>query len=227
MPPEHHLWQLHHTTLCPFSRTIRLVLSKRGLAYGLVVAVPADLIAALKLGRDSRIPALRDRARGIRLVGSYSICEYLEETASGPSMLLGSGEQRAEVRRLVAWADDCLYVPVTLPLQIAAFDAGPQPVRPSSVMIGVAADFADMFIDEIGYLLDYRAWLAGPALSLADLAIAAHLSVLDYFGAVDWTGHGQAQTWYSVLKSRRSFQPLLADRIEGIEPPGHYSKIDS
>jgi glutathione S-transferase len=53
------------------------------------------------------------------------------------------------------------------------------------------------------------------------------LSVADYFGAIDWSGHDQAQTWYSVLKSRRSFQALLADRVAGINPPRIYGQIDT
>lgn len=220
-------WTLHHSKLCPFSRTVRLALSERGLAYRLVEDVPADRIAAMRLGRDSRIPALQDEARGIRLVGSYSICEYLEETASGPSMLLGSAEQRAEIRRLVAWADYYFYELVIRPAlrkQLPGHESrqpteGAEPAR--------ATASAEAFLDEIDMLLDSRRWLAGPTFNLADLAAAAHVSIADYLGVFEWSGHQQAHTWYSVLKSRRSFQPLLADRVDGIDPPKHYSKVDT
>ena len=39
----------------------------------------------------------------------------------------------------------------------------------------------------LGWLAETRKWLAGSQVSLADFAAAAHLSVLDYQGDVDWT----------------------------------------
>ena len=75
-------------------------------------------------------------------------------------------------------------------------------------------------------LLDHRRWIAGPGLSLADFTAAAHLSVIDYLGALDWRGHKQTKDWYAVMKSRPCFRPLLAERMEVIVPPGHYDKVD-
>ena len=75
-------------------------------------------------------------------------------------------------------------------------------------------------------LLDGRRWLAGPVLTLADLAAAAQLSVADYLGGIDWRGHKQTVDWYAVMKSRPSFRPLLGERMEVIMPPAHYDKPD-
>jgi glutathione S-transferase len=74
--------------------------------------------------------------------------------------------------------------------------------------------------------IDTRSWLAGPMLSLADLAAAAQLSVADYLGGIVWTGHEQTRTWYAVFKSRPSFRPLLAERMEVIQPPSHYADVN-
>src|SRR3546814_7733433 len=62
-------------------------------------------------------------------------------------------------------------------------------------------------------------------MSLADLAAAAHISVADYLGGIDWTGHEQTKGWYSGLKSRPSFRPLLAERMEIVTPPQYYEKV--
>ena len=78
---------------------------------------------------------------------------------------------------------------------------------------------ANAHLDYIDYLLDHRRWLAGPVLTMADLAAAAHLSVADYLGGIDWRGHKQTVDWYAVMKSRPSFRPLLAERMEVIMPP--------
>jgi glutathione S-transferase len=225
MSTEGNLWQLHHFALCPLSRKVRLLLSEKRIAFELIHVAPwesSPVFPRLKLA-----PTLRDPHRGLVLANSTVICEFIEETVPRASMMIGTAEQRAEIRRLVGWADDCLYAPVVLPMLIKAFGTSRQPEMPGQSVTGDATGTVNMYLDEIAYLLDHRAWLAGPTMSLADLAIAAHLSVSDYFGVIDWSGHEQAHTWYSVLKSRRSFQLLLADRVEGITPPRHYSQIDS
>jgi glutathione S-transferase len=68
--------------------------------------------------------------------------------------------------------------------------------------------------------------MAGSTLSLADLAAAAQISVADYLGGIDWKGHEQTRGWYSVMKSRPSFRPLLTERMDVIHPPAHYAQVD-
>jgi glutathione S-transferase len=74
--------------------------------------------------------------------------------------------------------------------------------------------------------LGERDWLAGGRLSLGDFAAAAHLSVIDYFGDVPWSDFGAVKVWYSTIKSRPCFRPLLADRWPGLVPAGHYDDLD-
>ena len=221
------VWQLFHQTLCPFSRTVRLLLGELRLAYELGEVAPDNDPHRARTGYRDILPRLCDPIRGITLTGHWSVCEYLEETALVPRMLIGSAEQRAEIRRLVAWADQDFYEHVTQP-ELAGRLPG-SAGRRTKVSYGLsrAVRNADTLLDELDTLLDRRMWLAGPTLTLADLVAAAQVSVADYFGVINWSGHDQAQTWYSVLKSRRCFQPLLADRVEGIIPPRHYAQIDS
>ena len=51
-------------------------------------------------------------------------------------------------------------------------------------------------------------------------------TVADYLNGVDWTGHGEAKQWYSAIKSRPTFRPLLGEKMEGLAPPAHYDKLD-
>jgi glutathione S-transferase len=85
---------------------------------------------------------------------------------------------------------------------------------------------ANEHLDYIDWLIDHRPWLAGAQMSLADLAAAAQISVADYLGGIDWTGHEQSRGWYAVFKSRPSFRPLLSERMEVIQPPVHYAQVD-
>ena len=81
-------------------------------------------------------------------------------------------------------------------------------------------------MDYIDFLAERRRWLAGDELSMADLAAAAHLSLVDYLGNVPWDEHPETKNWYARIKSRPSFRPLLLDAIPGVPPPPHYADLD-
>jgi glutathione S-transferase len=85
---------------------------------------------------------------------------------------------------------------------------------------------AQIHLGYVDWLAGQYNWLAGPDISLADLAAAAHISVLDYFGDVDWRRYPEAKLWYMKLKSRPSFRPLLSDVLVGMPPASHYSNLD-
>ena len=76
------------------------------------------------------------------------------------------------------------------------------------------------------WLAGTRNWLAGGRITYADLAAAATISILDYLGEIDWTEYPSARDWYSRLKSRPSFRPLLGDRVRGLTPVSHYADLD-
>ena len=76
------------------------------------------------------------------------------------------------------------------------------------------------------YLFATRRWLAGDAMSLADFALAAHLSALDYLGDIDWSVSAETGDWYARIKSRPSFRPLLGDRVIHLPPSKSYADLD-
>jgi len=49
---------------------------------------------------------------------------------------------------------------------------------------------------------------------------------MDYLAAVPWEDHPATKDWYARIKSRPSFQGLLADNIPGLSPPKHYADLD-
>ncbi|MEO1969336.1 MAG: glutathione S-transferase family protein [Sphingomonadaceae bacterium] len=222
------MWQLHQFPLCPFSRKVRIVMGEKNLAYELVRENPWDKRDELwQLNHAGRIPVLHDTTRGTTIADSRAICEFLEEMVDRAPMLSGNSATRAEIRRLVALFDENFFQDVTAPLlqeKLAKRLMLRQP--PDSRALREAMKSAHGHLDYIDWLVDTRAWLGGSMLSLADMAAAAQISVADYLGGIDWAGHEQARTWYAVVKSRPSFRPLLAEKIEGIPPPAHYAMVD-
>ena len=97
---------------------------------------------------------------------------------------------------------------------------------PDGIAIRNANRAAELHLQYVDDLLDDNRWIAGPTFGIADINAAAQISVADYLGGIDWRGHGQAKVWYSALKSRPSFRPLLAERVRGVTPVSHYADLD-
>jgi len=223
------MWQLYQFPLCPFSRKVRLLMGEKGIGYDLLRENPWEgREEFLAMSPAGRTPVLRHAEKAFALADSRAICEYLEETVEKNPMINGTAHNRAEIRRLVALFDENFYEEVTGPLlnermkkRIVLRQA------PDARALREAMRLAHEHLYYIDYLIDHRPWLAGAQMSLADLAAAAQISVADYLGGLDWTGHEQARGWYSVFKSRPSFRPLLHERMEVIQPPSHYADVNA
>ncbi len=223
------MWLLYQFPLCPFSRKVRLLMGEKGIGYELVRESPwARRDEFLDMNPAGQTPVMVDAARdGAPLIDSTAICEYLEETVERNAMIAGMPENRAEIRRLVAWFDGPFYRDVTGPLlHERMIKRLAHRASPDAKGLREAMKAAIQHLDYIDYLLDHRQWLGGATMSLADLTAAAQISVTDYLGGIDWKSHEQTARWYRGLKSRPSFRPLLAERMELLSPPSHYDDVD-
>ncbi|MGE3692561.1 MAG: glutathione S-transferase family protein [Novosphingobium sp.] len=223
------MWQLYQFPLCPFSRKLRLLMSEKGIGYELWRENPWEQRDEFfDMNPAGRTPVLHDPEKGITLCDSQAICEYFEETEERTPMIRGTATERAEIRRLVALFDENFYADVTMPLLNERMKKRlVLRQTPDSRALRDAMRLAHEHLYYIDYLIDRRPWLAGSVMTLADLAAAAQISVADYLGGIDWSGHEQSRGWYSVFKSRPSFRPLLAERMDVIQPPSHYADVDA
>ena len=220
------MWQLHQFTLCPFSRKIRFQCAEKGVTVEIVHELPWEKRDAfVDLNPTGQTPVLRD---GVLVIAdSTAIAEYLEETVERTPLLGSGAAERAETRRMIAWVDGKFYSEVVVPLLgERMFKRVFQRAAPDSATLRAAAKAAESHLDYLDFLLDHRRWLSGLAFGLADIAAAAQLSVADYLAGIDWDGHEATRQWYSAIKSRPTFRPLLAERMEGLRPPIHYDKLD-
>lgn len=222
------MWQLFQFPLCPFSRKVRLALGEKGVGYDLIRESPWQRRDEfLDINPAGATPVMIESDKGHTLIDSRAICEYFEETVESPQLIPGAAQNRAEIRRLVAWFDENFHREVALPLMHERmFKRLIHRAPPDGTALREAMKAADAHLDYIDYLLDHRRWIGGGLFSLADLAAAAQISVADYLGGCNWSSHKQTRDWYAGLKSRPSFRPLLSERMEVITPPAHYDKVD-
>jgi glutathione S-transferase len=218
--------RLFQFTLCPFSRAVRFGLAEKGVVCELVDVFPWERDDALtRVNPAAQTPALV--GQGLSLADSTAILEYFDETVERSPLLGASATERAEARRLSAWYRERFFAEVTAPLmrermwkRVVVRD------MPDGRVIREAARAAEAQLQYLETLLLERRWLAGPTFGIADVQAAAQVSVADYLGGLDWSGHPQARQWYQALKSRPSFRVILGERMEGIRPPPHYDDPD-
>ncbi|KUO57569.1 MAG: glutathione S-transferase [Sphingomonadales bacterium BRH_c42] len=222
------MWRLYQFPLCPFSRKIRLLMGEKQIPYEMVREDPwAASETFYNLNPAGCTPVMVDEEREITLCDSRAIGEYLEETVDRAPMINGTVANRAEIRRLVALFDEKFHADVTAPLMNERMRKRlVLRQSPDSGALRHAMKMAHGHLDYMDWLIDNRPWLAGSTMSMADLAAAAQISVADYLGGIDWKGHEQSRGWYSVVKSRPSFRPLLSERMDVIQPPAHYAQVD-
>ena len=218
---------LYHLWLSPPCRKVRIVLREKGLDFELKAENTWERREEfLAINPAGEVPVLVEDD-GAVIADSAAICEYLEEVAPRPALLPGTAVERAEVRRLVAWFDAKFGAEVSDNL------VGEKILKrllrrgaPDARAIRAGRENIHYHLEYIGWLTERRNWLAGPDLSLADIAAAPHISAVDYLGDVPWDEHLPAKDWYVRIKSRPSFRPILADHIPGEPPPRHYADLD-
>lgn len=223
---------LLHSPLEPASRFIRLCLGEYGLEAELAEERVLDRRDGfLELNPAATLPVLIED--GTAVCGAGPIVEYLDETRGfdlGSRRLFPADPAaRAEMRRLVDWfglkfheeVSHLVYLEKVMKRSIRGAAGAPD-------MSAIRAARANVryHLKYVGFLMSRRAFLAGDWLTVADLAGAAHLSTVDYFGDVPWDEDEAAKTWYARMKSRPSFRSLLADTVPGLPPSATYADLD-
>ena len=198
------LHQFRHSAFC---EKVRLVLAYKGLDHGVVEVIPGlGQLELFRLSGQRQVPVLIDG--GEVIADSTAIALHLEERHPEPALLPRDPVLRARVLLLEDWADTSLAGGCRQALfQAAATDpvlrgsllpeTTPAPLRklvsviPGQVLSPVSEAVGDVLapceprqlrrnLDQLTALVTASPYLAGDRLSLADVAVAAQLTLLRF-----------------------------------------------
>jgi glutathione S-transferase len=194
------LHQFRHSAFC---EKVRLVLAAKRLPYRVVEVTPGvGQLQLYRLSGQRQVPVLVDGAEVI--ADSTAIARHLEVAHPEPVLLPADPALRAQVLLLEDWADTALAAGARLALvQAAAADsilrggllpeATPSPLRslveglPGGVLssVGQVIDHGGLEqlrsnLEHLCALVQAQPYLVGEQLTLADLAVAAQLSLLHF-----------------------------------------------
>jgi glutathione S-transferase len=211
--------RLVHLVMSPACRMARLMLGEKRLPFEVV---PAD-------EPQRHLPVFTD-LDGTSVIGIWALVDHLEGMHPDIPLVPGDDAERAEALRLLDWTNSKFYEEVTRRVLFEkanrAHTGSLSSHAPNmeNIRTGRTALLANL--RQVAPLAEARGFLAGRNLSLADLALAGHLSALDYYGEVPWAELPAITEWYTRIKSRPSFRPLLSDRVPGQFPAMHYAELD-
>lgn len=224
------MYKLYHQSLCPFSRKIRACLAAKNLEFQLINENfwerRKEFIA---MNPATTVPVLADMDGNI-IANSYVIIEYLEEKYNNEQSLIGDSlQERAESRRVQFWFDEKFFKDVSKYILYEKYYKRfviRKTASPESRILNIASENLITHLNYIEFLTEARQYLAGDRISIADFSAASHISILDYFGSINWRNHPIVREWYSLVKSHKNFNVILKDRVVNIEPPAYYDKLD-
>lgn len=192
------LHQFRHSAFC---EKVRLILAAKRLDYTVVEVTPGfGQLALFRLSGQRQVPVLVDGTEVI--ADSSAIALHLEAHYPTPLLLPADPRARAQVLLLEDWADTALAAGGRMALLQAMGtdsvvrgallpDATPAPLRsllgalPTDLFAGVGEVMGrserqqlQTNLEQLAALVSRHPYLIGDQLSLADLAVAAQLSLL-------------------------------------------------
>ncbi len=239
---------LYHAAMSPCVQKVRLTLAEKRLEWsGRLFDLQAKeqlTESFLAINPAGLVPALDHD--GVILTESTVICHYLDESfADGPRLTPDAPIDRARMRVWLKRVDDVLH-PNTGALVFGAFVRDrflalsenareallaqlPDPARRERQrrLIAEGLDAPDVAaalaayrgaMDKAEHALATAPWLAGPQLSLADLALLPYVFVCDYLGMACILDERPALAgWYARMKARPSFDDAITSFTDTAE----------
>jgi len=211
--------RLTHLVFQPASRLVRLMLGEKRLVVDPHAAEDAK----------AHLPVFVD-LDGTRCEGLWAIVDQIEGAYPELPLVPEEPAERGQALRWLDWTIAILGDQVTRKIVFEKanprFTGAPTRSTPDMNVIRSGREALRELLPLLGKAVEAQGNLAGRACTIADLALAAHLSALDYFGEMPWEANAAVREWYTRMKSRPSFRSLLADRVPGQPPVSHYAELD-
>jgi glutathione S-transferase len=199
----------------PYVRAALLALEEKRAEYELAAMQFGTLKQQPHLSRHpfGRIPAFEHD--GWTLYETQAIIRYVDVVVPGPRLQPEEPRAAARMNQVMGITDWYVMRQVSMPItrnRVVAPRVN-RPVDEEEVMQAIPN--ARICIAEIARLLDGHSWMAGDAISLADLLLAPHLSMFAHApeGAQILQEHENLSDWLSRIEARPSMQATTWDRL--------------
>ena len=199
-----------------YTRIARLALQEKGVSHQVetvdVFAPGGPPDAYLRRHPFGRIPAFRHSE--VSLYEACAICRYVDEAFSGPRLQSADAAGRARMTQIISMLDAYAFRPMVLDIYVERVSAPARGRTPDEARIAAALAPAERCLSALRVLIGDAPWLAGPALTLADLHAAPMIA---YFtqaaeGAALLGNYPSLREWWQRMTVRES---MMITRFAG------------
>jgi len=162
-----------------------------------------------------RIPAFAHD--DVALYEACAICRYVDEAFPGPPLQPADAAGRGRMTQIISLLDAYAFRPMVMDIYVERVSAPARGRAPDEARIAAAVPQAERCLSALARMIGDAPWLAGPALSLADLHAAPMFS---YFtqaaeGAALLDNWPSMRAWWRRMTMREA---VAATRFAGEIP---------
>jgi glutathione S-transferase len=192
----------------PYVRSARLGLEEKGVSYDFVDMSLAEMKQEPHLSRQpfGRIPAFEHK--GFALYETQAILRYVDTAFPGAPMQPTDPRHAARMNQIIGIVDAYMFADISFGISYQRVMAARHGKAPDEARVAACLPKARVCLDALDQLKGDNRFLAGDALSLADLMVAPHYF---YFSLTpegrDLLGpHERLRGWWSAMESRESIR---------------------
>lgn len=207
---------IHTVPGSPFARAALATLEEKGAAWRLAPLGPQEMRGPrhLALHPFGRVPILEHG--DFRVCETQAILRYLDRVLPQPALTPADPQAAARMDQLMNINDWYLFRDASAVIGFQRV-VGPMLLGLPTDEAAIAACMpkAQLAFDELARLLAGNPFVAGAALTLADLIIAPHLDMLS--GTPEWVTltrpHANIRAWLDRMNARSSLQATTPQRV--------------
>jgi glutathione S-transferase len=190
----------------PFVRALRIALSEKNLAWGWAPFVLGAHKQEPYISRHpfGKIPAIDDD--GFELYETQAMLRYIDRKAPEPALTPSDTQSLARMDQILAIVDCYLWPTACRPINFNRLIAPRIGMTPDEAAVAEGVPHATVAVAAIAKLQGRHEYLAGDALSLADIAVIPHLDGLSRTaeGAPLIEAHTALAAWLERMRARQS-----------------------
>lgn len=190
-----------------YVRTVRLACEEKGVSYGIEPRTP-NSPELLEVQPHGMMPALRHG--DLVIYETSAISRYIDEAFDGPALQPAEIRARVEMNKWISAANHYYDRVLVRDLVIQRLVVPSQGGTPDEAIIAGAVEKLPRLLDILDAHLADRSYLAGDAVSLADLFMQPMIAsmLMTGEGKAAMAGRGHIERWFEALAARPSVAAL-------------------
>ena len=206
---------VHGVPGSPYVRAALLGLEEKGADYRIAGLDPSASKSAENLARHpfGRMPVL-DHG-DFRLYETQAILRYLDRVMPAPPLTPADARAEARMNQVIGITDCYVMHDISSPIVFQRLIAPQFGMPVDEARFAAALPKAKVCVDELGRLLGDQPYMAGEAITIADLLLAAHLA---FIPGVDecramLAVQPNLQAWLERMNARPSMAATTAEKL--------------